>query len=164
MKNEIFTKGLHHEYSSFESIYRNVPRLVDCNTDTIYLFLDSLIGDADIKESLQNLEKINTLISSLEKLLNRVKLANEKLRIQFKEDQKDELKRLRQNEKQFTTTTAGIYIAEKLNRKSPFSRAQMNNFINGGKLRTEMVGVKNIIYQGDLDQFIEKFKDTLRLR
>ena len=69
---------------------------------------------------------------------------------------------LRLNEKQFTTTSAGVYLAEQLNRKNPFSRAQMNNFIKNGKIATEKVGIKNIIYQVDLDQFIMKYKDTLR--
>jgi len=162
MEEDYFAKNLHHQYFAFSRIYKDAPFMVNCKTDVICSFLNSKLGHLDDIKVSERLEEIDNLVYSLEKLAGRIQLAKEKLKNQFNESQKDSLRRLRQKERQFTTTTAGIYLAEMLNRTIPYSRAQINNFINSGKLITEKVGVKNIIYQGDLDQFIMKYKDTLR--
>lgn len=163
MKKEIFELRLHHKYSSFELIFERTPDMDDCDTNTLTLFLDSLINGKDIDSILDEVKKVDDFTISLEKFLSRIKLAKEKFRNELSEAKKDEIKRLRQNDKQYTTTKAGIYIAEQLNRKLPFSRAQINNYINEGKLFSQKTGVKNIIYQSDLDKFIDKYRDTLRV-
>lgn len=162
MEEDYFAKNLHHQYFAFSRICKDAPFVVNCKTDVICSFLDSRLGFMDAKKVSERLGEIDNLVYSLEKLTSRIQIAKEKLRIQFIKDQKNLVNMQRLNEKQFTTTSAGIYLAEQLNRKNPFSRAQMNNFIRKGKIATEKVGIKNIIYQGDLDQFITKYKDTLR--
>lgn len=160
MKREIFEKNLHHQFLAFESILRDVSRLEKCDTDVIMYFIENLIANKNSK--FENRNDIENIYLLLEKLTNRIKLANEKLEIKLDDLQAEEINSLRNNEKQFSTTTAGIYLSEKLNRKKTYSRAQINNFINDNKISSKKNGNKNIIYQSDLDRFIERYKDTLR--
>lgn len=160
MKRELFEKNLHHQYIAFENILNDVRMLEKCDTDIIMFFIENIIEKKNSK--FQELNDIENIYLLLDKFTRRIKLANEKLEIKFTDLENEEINSLRKNEKQFTTTSAGIYISEKLNRKEPYSRQQVNNYINDNNLPSKKNGNKNIIYQGDLDRFIERYKDTLR--
>jgi len=75
---------------------------------------------------------------------------------------KQRKERQKKQQKTYTTTTAGIYVSEILNRNKPLSKVSINDRIKNGQLRSEKVGNRNIIYQNDLDDFIKKYGDTIR--
>jgi hypothetical protein len=153
--------NIQHEHLAFDAIFKKAPLLKNSRSRTILRLLEIATG-SKMKERTEVIEEIDRFITSLEYLVEKVKIAKEKYLIELEETQEDYIKRLKENDKQYTTTSAGIYIASKLNRKSAYTRAQVNNFINDGKLSSDKPGTKNIIYESDIDKFIEIYKDTMK--
>jgi uncharacterized protein YdcH (DUF465 family) len=65
-------------------------------------------------------------------------------------------------QKDYSPLQAGEYIANKIGRDKAISKAQINNYIRDGKLKSFKKGNYNRIYQYDLDEFIEYHGDGIR--
>jgi len=102
-----------------------------------------LIGDEDIKEMPRILNGLSgKFLIALETIENE--------HLAYVESRREGQKN------QYTPAKAGFYIAKKIGRTTPISKAMVNKYITEGELLSTKKGTYNYIYEYDLDDFIER--------
>ena len=161
LNTELIPKKLRRQFQLFQSFIHRIKEFDELDDEVILYFLKVYIRNEEDKETFRR----NNIAGSgrrLSDLANKIKSALEDLR--YEEDQIKQNPSItnRQNQKTYTTSTAGIYIANKIGRLFPLSKVSINDRIKKGELKSEKIGNKNIIYQDDLDTFIELHGDSIR--
>jgi len=151
---------LKSKFISFSIFLDQLP-LFDDLTDDVILYY--------IKVYIEN-QKQKSINSNVEYSADRIKELSEKIYKALRDleiesrigKQKPISKKSNKEQKTFTTTTAGIYIANKIGRLLPLSKVSILDRIKKGELKSEKQGNRNVIYEDDLDKFIEIYGDTIR--
>ena len=156
-----------NEYFKHPNFFNSIDR------DEIYKYLCDIfeiekLNDKTSKKEVQNLlSKIPDEFESFSR-----KFIDSIARIQREiEDKEYQFVKPKSMGKQFNTKDAGEYIAKKLEKKEPYTRATVNNWIiqyrvsNGteGLKSTNPSPKKTLIYESDIDDFIERNKSFFRI-
>lgn len=163
---KVLNNNLQHQHEYFTKIIQNTYLLDDSlNSKTILSFYEDSLRRIESKDFglYENIRFYEDVAVSLEKLASRIKIGIKTFELELSKMEVAQVKEGIKNQKRFTTTTAGIYIADKIARKNPISRVTINKYITEGKLvAREIKGNRKEILQVDLDLFIKNHGDLIK--
>ena len=161
LKKEIIDNSLLEYSTIFRYMMENSRKLKKLTDENIELFIKDYMFSINNSDEGRS-KVVKNQIEYIEDFVKKLKTGLISIKIENKETEKQRKERQKKQQKTYTTTTAGIYVSEILNRNKPLSKVSINDRIKNGQLRSEKVGNRNIIYQNDLDDFIKKYGDTIR--